>query len=153
MQIQFDLLRHSRNNYIHYLDNYSLDQLNTVPLGYKNNLLWNIGHIVATADILMYKMNGLPMQMDEQFIEAYRKGSQPEVAVNQEFVNKLRNDLEEQVVRITTDYENKVFPASVLKPYTTSFGNTLSNIEDAITFNLIHEGLHQGIMLQIRKFI
>jgi hypothetical protein len=153
MQTAFDLLRHSRANYVHYLDNYSLDQLNTVPLGYKNNLIWNIGHIVATADILMYKMNGLPMQMDEPFIEAYRKGSQPEVAVNQTFVDKLRNDIEAQVVRITTDYENKVFPASVLKPYTTSFGNTLNTIEDALSFNLIHEGLHHGIMLNIRKFI
>ena len=36
-------------------------------------------------------------------------------------------------------------------PYTTSYGISLNNIEEAISFNNIHEGLHLGYMMALSK--
>jgi hypothetical protein len=38
-------------------------------------------------------------------------------------------------------------------PYTTRTGMTINTIEDALAFNLFHEGLHVGAMLSIAKHL
>jgi hypothetical protein len=37
------------------------------------------------------------------------------------------------------------------KPYTTSYGYTLNNIEDAVRFVMVHDALHFGYAMAIRK--
>lgn len=149
----FELLRISRQNYLKYLNDYTLDELNTVPMGFKNNLVWNIAHIVGTTDLLVNKLNGCPLRMDADFLASYTKGSQPDVAVTQDFVNQLKKDLIEQIDWVESDYRNGVFPTALTQTYTTSFGNTLTDIDVILRFLPLHEGLHLGIMMGLRKFI
>ena len=37
-------------------------------------------------------------------------------------------------------------------PYTTSYGYTLTCIEDAIHFNNTHEGMHLGVVIALNYF-
>ena len=37
-----------------FLEKFSLDQLNTVPKGYRNSIFWNVAHIVVTQQLLVY---------------------------------------------------------------------------------------------------
>lgn len=46
--------KQSRTLYLEYLDTYSLDQLNTIPDGFNNNLIWNIGHVIVSQQGLIY---------------------------------------------------------------------------------------------------
>lgn len=39
------------------------------------------------------------------------------------------------------------------KSYTTSYGVELTNIEEAIRFISVHEGVHFGVMLSLKKFV
>ncbi|MDB9932132.1 hypothetical protein OAD28_05360 [Flavobacteriales bacterium] len=39
------------------------------------------------------------------------------------------------------------------KEYTTSYNVTLSNIDDAVKFNNVHEGLHLGYAMALRKMV
>jgi DinB superfamily len=153
MKDTFELLRVSRQNYLKFLTDYSLDELNTVPLGFKNNILWNIAHIVGTTDLLVNKLNGCSLRFDEEFLTSYTKGSQPEVAVNQAFVDQLKKDLIDQINWVEEDYSKGVFPPALAQPYTTSFGNTLTDIDVILRFLPLHEGLHIGIIMGLRKFI
>ena len=43
----FEITRLSRKIIAEYLEHYTLEQLNKVPEGFNNNLIWNIGHIVV----------------------------------------------------------------------------------------------------------
>jgi hypothetical protein len=54
-----------------------------------------------------------------------------------------------QIDKFKKDSENNVFQNYT--EYKTSFQNTLENIEDAIQFNLIHEGIHFGYLMNIAR--
>lgn len=153
MQTTFQILRQSRENYITMLDSFKLDQLNTIPIGFNNNLVWNIAHIVATLDILAYRLNDLDPKLDIEFIEEFKKGTLPTRVVNAEFIEGLKAKLRTQLDWIEQDYNDGKFPKSMPKPYMTSYNFELNSIEDILQFNLVHENLHMGICFSLRKFI
>ena len=47
------------------------------------------------------------------------------------------------------DYHKGVF--KTYNEYTTSYNVTLNNIEKAIMFNNVHEGLHLGYIMALKK--
>jgi hypothetical protein len=49
------------------------------------------------------------------------------------------------------DYDSDFF--SDYTPYTTSFGMDLKSIQDAIIFNNMHESLHYGYSMAIKRAI
>lgn len=149
----FPLFRISRKNYVEILEAHTLDQLNTVPVGFKNNLIWNMAHVISATDGLVYRLNGLPVKMPESFKLAYSKGSQPEKAVDQSFVDEIKHLLLNQVDEIQAEYNSGLFPSRTVQEYPTSYGNTLVSIENILEFIQLHEGLHYGYMLALKKLI
>ncbi|MFC5047554.1 DinB family protein [Aquimarina hainanensis] len=131
------------------LDSYSLEALNTVPEGFSNNLIWNVAHVVVTQQLLVYKLSGLPMMLDEEMVETYRKGTKTERDATQEEVDKVK-----ELLFATLDQTEKDIEAGVFKKYTeypTSTGFVLETIEDAMDFNNFHEGIHLGYILAMKK--
>ena len=59
MKYHFETLNITRNNIINAIEGLSLEELNTVPKGFNNNVIWNVGHVVATQQLLCYKFSGL----------------------------------------------------------------------------------------------
>lgn len=53
MKTEFETNRTSREVYARYFENYTLEQLNKVPQGFSNNLIWNIGHIIVSQQLLV----------------------------------------------------------------------------------------------------
>ena len=133
------------------LDSHSLEQLNKIPEGFSNNLIWNIAHCISAQQSLVYKLSGLPSKVSEEFITKYRKGTKPEGYVSQAEVDEIRTLLSETLHQAEKDYSDKIFLNYT--EYTTSMGFTLRNVEDALSFNNYHEGTHTGIILSIRKFV
>jgi hypothetical protein len=73
MQQTLDITRTSRTIVSQMLAGYTLDQLNTIPEGYSNNLIWNIAHIIVVQQMLVYKLSGLPMMISDEMVEKYKK--------------------------------------------------------------------------------
>ena len=90
MNQTFDITRTSRKMIAPFLENYTLEQLNTIPDGFSNNLIWNIAHIVVTQQLLVYKLSGLPANVSDEMIEKYRKGTKPEHIVTQAEVDEIK---------------------------------------------------------------
>lgn len=151
MNAIFELTATSRKMAAPFLEKYTLEQLNTIPEGFSNTMFWNIAHIVVTQQLLVYKLSGLPMQVTDDLVEKYRKGSKPEHTVTQEEVDLIKSLLFPTVEQMKTDYDNKVFQN--YNEYPTSTGFTLHTVEEAIQFNAFHEGLHIGILMSLRKFV
>lgn len=151
MQTTFKITRTSREIYTKWLNGYSLEQLNKIPQGFNNNLIWNIGHIMVSQQLLVYAGAGQPMMVSDELINKYRRGSKPEADATQEEVNEIKNLLFTTIEKTEDDYKNAVFTSYTER--TSELGFKLSSVEDAIVFNNYHEAIHLGIIMQLRKFI
>ena len=151
MHQSFHITENSRNTLSKFLQGYTLEQLNTIPEGYNNNLIWNIGHIVVVQQMLVYKLSGLPMMISDEMVEKYKRGTKPDQAATQADVDEIQSFLFETINQTKADLENKVFKD--FHEFTTMTGFTIKTAEDAISFNVYHEALHAGMMMSIRKFI
>jgi len=152
MEFSLSVFDKTRGYFKAFLDKLSLEDLNKIPDGFKNNIIWNIGHIVVTEQLLLYRLSGLPTMVSDEMIEKYKVGSKPEKFVIQEEVDEISELLFSTIKKTQEDYKNNKFVN--YKEYTVSTtGNTLRNIDDAISFALFHEGMHFGYVLALRKLI
>lgn len=151
MEVSFEINKTSRNILLKFLENYSLEQLNTIPEGFSNNLIWNIGHIIVVQQMLVYKLSNLPMHISDVMAEKFKKGTKPKHNVTQEEIDEMKLLLFSTLEKTKTDYNENLFQN--YNEFTSMSGFTIKSITDAIEFNNYHEALHTGIMMQIRKFI
>lgn len=147
----FTITETSRSIISKILESHSLKQLNKIPEGFNNNMFWNIAHIVVTQQLLVYKLSGLPMMVSDEKVEKYKKGTKPEQDATQADVEEIRSLLFSIIKKTKEDYENGVF--NTYQEYPTSTGFVLKNIEDALAFNNFHEGIHLGILMNLRRLV
>ncbi len=150
MESVFKTWETSRKMYIEYFDNYSLEQLNRIPLGLNNNLIWNIGHIVVAQQSLIYRLSNLEMYITEDLFDLYKPGSRPIQNSTQEEVNALKDLLLLLVEKTKTDFNAGRFVK--FNERMTGTGFLLTTLQDAFEFNNYHEGMHLGMMMSLRKF-
>jgi len=146
----FEITRSSRRLIEKFLD-YSPEQLNFIPPGFSNNLIWNIGHIVVVQQMLVYKLAGLPMMVSDEMVEKYKRGTRPEADVLPDEIQQIRELLFSTVDKTEEDFRRGIFKG--YQEFTTQTGFTLRNSTEAMEFNNYHEAVHTGVMMSIRKFI
>lgn len=151
MHQTFDITRASRKVLAYYLQNYTLEQLNKVPEGFNNNLIWNIAHIIVVQQMLVYNLSGLPMMVSQEMVAKYKKGTKPVADITQAEVEEVRSLLFQTIDQTEADYNQKIFKNFLEFPTATGF--TIKNVEDALSFNYYHESMHIGMMMSIKKFI
>ncbi|MCL9805956.1 DinB family protein [Flavobacterium amniphilum] len=151
MEYTFKINLLSRNVLLKFLENHTLEQLNKVPDGFSNNLIWNIGHIVVVQQMLVYRLSGLPMMVSDAMVAKYMKGTKPEADVTLEEVEEIKSLLFATLEQSKKDFADDIF--KTYNEFTTSAGYTVTSVKDAMEFNNYHEGMHTGIMMQIKKFI
>lgn len=145
------LLKTTRTNFLNLLNEFSLEQINQIPQGFSNNLIWNFGHLVVTQQLLCYKLSGNEMYISDEIVNKYRKGSKPESDTSQAEVDELKKLAFDLVDKLEKDYTENKSMFDSYSEYPTSYNYTLRSIEDAINFNNIHEGVHYGYALALRK--
>lgn len=151
MESAFEITRTSRNVLLKFLDHYSLEQLNKIPDGFSNNLIWNIGHIVVVEQMLVYNLSGLPMLVSTEMVAKYKRGTRPEKDVSAEEIAEIRTLLFKTIDRTREDFSNGAFKEYQI--FTSMTGFEITSAANAIAFNNYHEATHTGIMMGIRKFI
>lgn len=133
------------------LESYSLDQLNYIPEGYNNNLFWNIAHCAATMQLLIYSLSNSQWRISKEIVKGYRNGTRPERDYTSEEIEAVKAILVSSAVQCQKDYEEGYFGA--YNGFKTKTGFELNTVEDAIQFNLYHEGVHMGYIMALRRFL
>lgn len=148
MHFSLDVLSNTRKHFKKILETTSLDDLNKIPEGFNNNIIWNIGHLVVTQQLLVYKLSGQPMMVSEALAAKYTKGTKPEEFVSQSEVDEIKTLVFSTIEKTIEDFKNNRFDS--FHEYTVSTtGDTLSNIDEALQFVLFHEGLHFGYIMAL----
>ena len=149
MHYEIDIARKNRILLKGFLDSFTLEQLNKVPVGFKNSIIWNIAHTIATQQILLYRLSNLEMQLPQAFIDRFKKGTKHEVDLTKDEVDYIKRILFSTLDQTELDYNNGRF--KTYQDYTVSTGSTLTNVDQAFAFNNFHEGIHLGYILALKK--
>ena len=151
MEKQFEILRASRLIILKSIENLTIDQLNKIPHGFKNNIVWNLIHLAVTQQLLCYKFSGLEVAFRSEIIDDYKKGTEPKGYISLEEFENIKLQFVLLIDQFKTDFDTAIFKE--YQPYTTSAKVTLNNIQDAIEFNNFHEGIHLGYILALKKLV
>ncbi|MFZ4862084.1 DinB family protein [Sphingobacterium sp. Mn56C] len=149
----FKFIIDSRRAFIQLIDGLSLAELNAIPDGFSNNIIWNFGHIVVSTPGLCYIRTGL--RNDPSFIKygaAYTKGTKPTYFVSQEEVDELKALAISTVQEIEADYKAGVF-AQITPVVTATYNEAMDTIEELIAMTSGHDNLHFGYAKAQHKLI
>ncbi|MGB6153811.1 MAG: DinB family protein [Pricia sp.] len=151
MEKIFDTTLQNRKLLYKILDNTPKEQLLEIPTGFRNNIWWNIAHVVVTQQLLLYKFSGLQVRVPEEYVAKFKKGTVPDGKATDEEIKEIAGFLISTADWAKEDYEAGLFKE--FDAYTTSLNVSLNDIEDAMTFNIFHEGLHLGSILGLQKVV
>lgn len=129
-------------------------QLNSIPSGYNNNIIWNIGHLISAQQTMCYIRAGLPVTIDDKYFNSYLSGTKPGAFVDDKEISIIKELLLSTIDRLQTDYDKKLFinytpSAGILKVY----GFEVNNIDEALEYLLYHEGFHGGYITALKRLV
>jgi hypothetical protein len=151
MKFPFEVYRQTRKNILFFLDDLNEDKINCIPDGFKNNIVWNLGHILVTQQLLFYGNSGNELKIPGEWVDKYRKGTKPEGRVSMEEFDKMKAMLVSTIDESERDYVSGLF--SSYNAYATSYGVQINSIEDLIRFIYAHDGFHWGIIVAMKKLV
>lgn len=151
MNTQIERIRKIRLFLISLINDLSVDQLNEIPAGFNNNIVWNMGHLVAAQQGVCYIRAGVPPIVDEKYISAYKPGTKPEHYIDVQEVRIIKELLSSSLNQLETDYQKNLFEKYT--PWATRYGVELANIDDALEFLMYHEGLHSGYITALKRLV
>ncbi|MDB5118142.1 MAG: hypothetical protein JWQ79_3634 [Mucilaginibacter sp.] len=146
-----EIIRKPRLHLLNFINDLSIEQLNKIPNGFNNNIIWNLGHMIAAQQGVCYKRAGLPTVIDDNFFVTYKPDSKPERFYDSNELKTIEELFVSTLGQLEIDLENNLFVNYT--PWTTRYGVELSTIEEAIKFLPFHEGLHLGYIWALRRAV
>lgn len=144
-------IRQSRIHLLKLIENLTAEELNKIPPGFNNNVIWNLGHLISAQQSICYLRSGVKPFVDEPFVTLYSRGTKPGGYVSESNVAEMKLLFLDVIDRFGKDYDAGMFSAS--PAWTTGYGIEISNIDDAINFDLFHEGLHRGYIMALKRML
>jgi hypothetical protein len=91
------------------------------------------------------------MRVPDELVDKFMKGTTPDGTATDEEIKIMADFLISTIEWTRQDLEEGLF--NEYKPYTTSAGFQLDTLQDAINFNLFHEGLHTATIMTQRRLL
>lgn len=126
-------------------------QWTAIPDGFSNNILWNAAHIAATQARLLYLLNGLPAPLPEGFAEKSVRGTSPKEWTDPLTPEEVLDVLQRLVPQSIEDDAAGKF--NQFKPLELRADLKLESFEDAVVFAILHEGMHIGMIMELKKLV
>lgn len=127
------------------LSRLTLDQINLIPDGQSNNIIWNAAHIISVQQLLINRRSGAPYTEGKDITGVYKPGTIPEGDVSQDFLDLIIERLVSSAIQMEADYKAGLFDN--YEPFSTRTKINLDTAADAINFELFHEGIHLGYIM------
>jgi hypothetical protein len=151
MKREIERLKKTRTYLLDLIKDLSVEQLNEIPLGFNNNVIWNLGHLIVSQQGLCYLRAGLKPVVDEQYFTDYKPQTKPNFPIQEDEINRIKTLFLSILDKLETDYDQNSF--SNYGTFTTPYGVEITNIDDAINFMLFHEGLHTGYIMAMKRLL
>jgi len=151
MKKQIEIIKKVRTFLLEGIKDLNIEQLNKIPAGFNNNIIWNLGHMIAVQQGICYKRSGLQAMISDEFWEKYRSGSKLAGIVDEAEINYIKQLFFTSLDQLETDYAKNIF--SGYTAWTTRYDVEIASIDDAISFIPFHEGLHSGVIGTFKRLV
>ncbi len=151
MNSKIELIRKTRSKALEIISGLSIPELNKIPEGFNNNIIWHLGHLIAAQEGIFYLRGKLELNVENEFFNSFKNGSRPDREILAEELENIKSLLFSSLDQFESDLEKNTFhnyPA-----WTTSMGIEINSIEDAINFLPFHEGLHLGYIMAYKRIL
>lgn len=148
----FHLIKEVRRKFVDLLETLSIEQINQIPTGFRNNIIWNFGHAIVATQSILFKRTGKDPAKEIVFLEKYQSGSVPDSFIGQAEVDTLKKMSEEYLIEAEILYHKGFFSEiDVCKLKT--FSVETDNIDELLQVILMHETLHYGIASAMKRWV
>lgn len=129
-----------------------LAKADLIPPTWKNNLRWQVGHLVTVPHLLTYGLLGEPLPIPAEYrgwfgartSPADWKGARiPEMDV-------LVDELTASIPRIFREIKPRA-DKQFSEPFTSGAGVTMRSPRETLTFSFAHDGIHLGMILALGR--
>lgn len=151
MQQHINNLKKTRQFLLHLVDGLINEQLNKIPTGYNNNIIWHLGHLVVTHYSICYRPTGNKVPLEENFYGIYKPGGKPLPNIEATEIASIKEMLLSKIDGFEKDVNEGYF--NNYNTWTTPYGIEIKNINDAMQFVNFHEGLHTGYVMAMKKLV
>lgn len=123
-----------------------------VPQGFRNHILWNLGHLALVTDKYAFTFTGRTSELPAIYQELFANGTSPlEWTSASPSLNDILTVLEAQPERVKTVLAGQL--EEPIEPYTTSSGYRIETVGQLINFTTYHEGMHFSMIKFYNKII
>ena len=133
----------SRQSFLSLIEDLSLEELNEVPAGFNNNIVWNFGHIIVSTLGLCYIRSQAKPELALPFPGRFGKGTYPELPVTAEELQILKKLATTTIEQLEADLATDIFE-KIEVVNTDTFQVPMQTIEEVMMGSVIHENLHLG---------
>lgn len=151
MEYLLNITRQTRANFIRLVESSTVEELNEIPVGFNNNIIWNFGHIISSQQGLCYVLSNVEAVIEKQYMLPFKKGTKPEKYFNAEEINTLKELMQSTINQLEEDLSNNKFKS--YNAFKTDYGMEVKSSDEAVQFFVVHDALHYGIASAIKKVI
>lgn len=121
-----------------------------IPPGGRNNILWNLGHVLVDNADMIYRSSGLDFPFPAHYETFFAAGTAPADWNSQppppaEIAEQSRKFTD----RVVGDYESGAF--TTFDPAAVHSGWPLDNADQAMMYLALHESAHLGVIMTLRR--
>lgn len=151
MNTLIDNIRQVRQSILNTIGELSLAQLNEVPEGFNNNIIWNLAHLIAAQQGICYLRAGQELQVEQSLFELYKPGTKPVAPVTAEEVENIKGLLLSTIDQFKADFTTDKFIN--YQSWTNRYGCEMDGINTVTQFLFFHDGLHFGYIMVLKRVI
>lgn len=146
-----EIIRKPREMVLNLVKDLTPQQLNHVPEGFNNNIIWNVAHMISGQQGIFYTRAGLPVLVADKYYTPYRPDTKPTAFVEAGDVATIKELFLSTIDQLETDVNNNLF---VNYPtWKTRYGVEIDSVETALAFLPFHEGLHAGYIMALKRVV
>src|SRR4051812_33090917 len=120
MNFSIESLKSTRSFALRLVDGLSDEALNAIPEGFGNNIIWNLAHLVAAEQGILYVRGGAEPALPASFISKYTRDTRPEGDLTGDSIVEIKSLLTSTLPKLEADFADGVFAG--YNAWTTPYG-------------------------------
>ncbi len=145
------LIERIRTRIIDSLEGLTAAQLNHVPAGHNNNLIWHLGHLCVTLSSRVYITHGLAMPISTKLVAQFKPGTTATAPQSEAEIEEIKHTFLHLVTQVKEDMERGLFQNYT--PWSTMLKEPVDTFENCLSFMHFHEGVHLGSIQMQKKSV